>query len=648
MRRIVTAVSAAALALSMVAQAAPANAVAGYDSAYAGESAFLTLGPNATGTFTVFFLNTGTTTWTKGTATQVDLAACLEDKVTCNAQDATEAPYNPGTWLSATRYATTTQTSVAPGQVGTFTYDVKAPASPTAGVKRFNGALRLASDGADIHNEGYFQDVNQTTTAAAGGIAISPASDTNQTGTSHSITVTLTDTAGAALTNQPIDIFVVNDAAAFTTGGSCDRDTSANPNFTGQTACTIDINDPITDSAGKVSFSWTGSAKETHRVVAWTAAQGTVFNSTATLTQGSATKTWIGAITLVNSTPSGDTNPFATSHTQTAQLEEADGTDVALAGASVIWQVVRGGTDAGTTCTGGTVVLVQTTTTDSAGKATFTYTGPADPSGSAGNTIVDCVFAFYDSNGNGTFESGTDPSDADLKTWSDATAGTGNTVVLSPTRDGNPESSNHTVTATMSDVFGNPVVGATITFQVTRFQTTTAPASMGVVLTGTRTTDSAGVASFSYTGPSFNAEDRIDACGSLNADTDCTDTNEVDFAAVSNVHKFWATLGTTATYTGGVLFCDSANDTIYLRRDGAAGDVRLIYDSGDQFFLGAVDNNVAGDGTPTTLSGFESSCDSASANTTGGDPTINDQATVDFEATTTNVSQFELEGSEPD
>ena len=41
MRKIVTAVTAAALSLSMLASAVPALAVTGYDSAYAGESAFV-------------------------------------------------------------------------------------------------------------------------------------------------------------------------------------------------------------------------------------------------------------------------------------------------------------------------------------------------------------------------------------------------------------------------------------------------------------------------------------------------------------------------------------------------------------------------------------------------------------------------------
>src|SRR5207245_6985338 len=157
MRKIVTAVSAASVALSMLAMAVPASAVTGYDSAYAGESAFVNISPGQTQNFQVFCANAGTTTWSRGTSTQVDLAACLEDKTTCNAQDAAEASWNSG-WLSATRYATTVQTTTAPGALGTFSYNVTAPVGAAAGNYRFNGDLVLSTTGERIHPEGYYQD----------------------------------------------------------------------------------------------------------------------------------------------------------------------------------------------------------------------------------------------------------------------------------------------------------------------------------------------------------------------------------------------------------------------------------------------------------------------------------------------------------
>jgi hypothetical protein len=166
MRKITTAITAAALAFSMLAAAVPAAAaVPGYDSAYAGESAFVNISPGQTQNFQVFFANTGTTSWQRGTGTQVDLAACLEDKVTCNAQDASEAPWNNG-WLSAVRYATTVQTITPPGSLGTFSYNITAPAGVAVGIYRFNGDLVLASTGEKIHPEGYYQEANNGSAGA--------------------------------------------------------------------------------------------------------------------------------------------------------------------------------------------------------------------------------------------------------------------------------------------------------------------------------------------------------------------------------------------------------------------------------------------------------------------------------------------------
>jgi len=169
MRKFLVSITAASLALSLLAQATPALAVSGYDSAYAGESAFVALAPGQSNEFQVFFANTGSTTWTVGTSTEVDLAACLSDKVTCNAQDTSDAAWNAG-WKSATRYATSTQTSVAPGAVATFKYTVTAPAGVTAGEYDFNGDLVLASTGEKIHPEGYYQAA--TVGAGAGAATI--------------------------------------------------------------------------------------------------------------------------------------------------------------------------------------------------------------------------------------------------------------------------------------------------------------------------------------------------------------------------------------------------------------------------------------------------------------------------------------------
>jgi hypothetical protein len=148
-----------ALALHL-AFVSPADAAEDFDSAYAGESAFLHVGPTDPYSFQVFFINTGRVTWVKGTATQVDLAVCLEDKITCNVSDPREAGWNAG-WLSPIRYATQTQATVAPNAMAAFSYQVKAPSDPfpsQIGVHHFNGDLVVALTGRRIHPEGYYQD----------------------------------------------------------------------------------------------------------------------------------------------------------------------------------------------------------------------------------------------------------------------------------------------------------------------------------------------------------------------------------------------------------------------------------------------------------------------------------------------------------
>jgi len=216
MRKITTAITAAALAFSMVAAAVPAAAVTGYDSAYAGESAFVNIVGGQTQNFQVFFANTGTNSWQKGSGTQVDLAACLEDKVTCNAQDASEATWNSG-WLSPTRYATTTQTITPPGSLGTFSYNITAPTGVAAGIFRFNGDLVLASTGERIHPEGYYQEAN--TGAAAGAATITtltPNSGTNAGGT----TVTIAGSGIICTPAFPTVTFGTNNAVVTSCGAT--------------------------------------------------------------------------------------------------------------------------------------------------------------------------------------------------------------------------------------------------------------------------------------------------------------------------------------------------------------------------------------------------------------------------------------------
>ncbi len=290
MRRISTAITAAALALSMTlglnagtAQAAPA----GYDSAYQFESAFLTLKPGDSGTFSVFFANTGTTSWVKGSGSQVNLAICAADKVTCNVTSAQSA-WAVG-WLSSTAYATHTKDAVAPGDFSAFTYNIKVPAGQAGGVYRFNGDLVQGSSGTRVHPEGYYQDGNITGAGPSGGVLdVTPGysvNEDNEVSTAvpgngqhtYTFTTTLTGTLTfAVLTSGNI---VRNSDGTFsfcdTDGGKKADGVGAGSTFitavngVSVSASTVRINEPI-PSNGTITVTIDSATRNQRvRIVAW-------------------------------------------------------------------------------------------------------------------------------------------------------------------------------------------------------------------------------------------------------------------------------------------------------------------------------------------------------------------------------------------
>ncbi len=132
-----------------------ADAAAGYDADWAGGSVTHSiLSPGQSEQEAVFFVNTGTTSWLRGTGTEVDLAVCVGaacDVASPNASWNNAA--NP--WLSPTRYATTTQTSVAPGQIAQFVWVITVPAAATPGVYIFEGDLIVGTTAEVVHRVHY-------------------------------------------------------------------------------------------------------------------------------------------------------------------------------------------------------------------------------------------------------------------------------------------------------------------------------------------------------------------------------------------------------------------------------------------------------------------------------------------------------------
>src|SRR5439155_9664493 len=195
MRRITTAATAAALAFGMTLGlgGGSANAATAFDSAYQFESAFLTLNSGDTGTFSVFFANTGSTAWVANSPTQVNLAVCAADKLTCNIASP-QASWASG-WTSPSAYATTAKSAVAPGDFSAFTYSIKVPAGTALGTYRFNGDLVVAAQAlagetctggsgcSKLHAEGYYQDVSIGNSTPASTLSVSPGFAANEDNT---------------------------------------------------------------------------------------------------------------------------------------------------------------------------------------------------------------------------------------------------------------------------------------------------------------------------------------------------------------------------------------------------------------------------------------------------------------------------------
>jgi glucose/arabinose dehydrogenase len=123
MNRIVpVALLASLVVLSLLPQ--PAMAAPGFHAAWIDQSPWPTLRPGATVSYTIHYRNTGDTSWNRGSPfRQVNLA------VTGDSTAFADAGMAVG-WLSANRVATTTEISVAPNAIGTFTFTLRAPSTP--------------------------------------------------------------------------------------------------------------------------------------------------------------------------------------------------------------------------------------------------------------------------------------------------------------------------------------------------------------------------------------------------------------------------------------------------------------------------------------------------------------------------------------
>jgi uncharacterized protein YkwD len=101
----------------------PVTTVVDYHSRWVSESAFPTLRVGqVSGPLSIVFRNTGSQAWVRGTMGQ-------EARLAVNQDNAQWAGLGVN-WLSANRVAPQTESTVVPGAIGTFTFQVRAPTAP--------------------------------------------------------------------------------------------------------------------------------------------------------------------------------------------------------------------------------------------------------------------------------------------------------------------------------------------------------------------------------------------------------------------------------------------------------------------------------------------------------------------------------------
>lgn len=206
--------------------------------------------------------------------------------------------------------------------------------------------------------------------------------------------------------------------------------------------------------------------------------------------------------------------PFG-SYTATAQLTQG-GKPVALAGIPVQFHVTNDKNGN---------VQEQTVLTDANGVASYQLSA-SDPNAASGDEFTYTVKATADANQDGTF-GGSDPTGTQTVQFSDAAAAVSNVTIEGPTTrvalEGNPQ----TVTAKVTDQYGNPVSGVTVGFTATDTDGTPAPD-----LSGTGTTNANGEATFTYT-RNTDATDTVEAGwttpGASSGPTK-SDTTEIDWS----------------------------------------------------------------------------------------------------------------------
>ena len=282
-------------------------------------------------------------------------------------------------------------------------------------------------------------------------IEVTPADAVNHPGENHSVTVTVVDQFDDPVSAVQVHINV--------TGGG-------NPSPSSLTA--------NTNASGQVHFIFTNPDVAVNTITACFGAGPTC---------DAATKRWEEpAADAIELAPAEANNPIGSMHGVTATVVDQFGDP--FAGADVHFAVTGGGTPTPASGDG---------TSNANGVATFSFSNSAE----AANTITACVDANHDNSCAGEALTATA-----TKTWGTPRP---TAVDLTPASASNKQGTQHVLTGTVTDQFGDPVAGGAVLFSVSS-EGTPSPTS------GADVSDATGATSFSFTNNTAGVTNTITAC----------------------------------------------------------------------------------------------------------------------------------------
>ena len=312
-------------------------------------------------------------------------------------------------------------------------------------------------------------------------IALTPENDTNPVNSDHTVTATLTPEQADVLIRFEI---------------------TSGPNVG-------DSGSETTDGNGEAEFTYTGDGGVGGDVILAWADLDEDGELDSNEPPAAATKLWVdGDVDGISLTPTSDTNPVGTEHTVTATVSPAE------SGVLVRFNVASGPNSDES----------NSATTDSNGKAEFTYLGD-------GGEGTDLILAWADLDEEGDVDSG-EPQATALKLWTTTEI---EGLTLSPLSDENPVGTKHSLSATVDP----KIAGVLVRLEVI--------AGPNIGDADSDRTNSSGVAHLSYLGTGGEGTDLIVAWVDLDND------GEIDAGEEqATVSKTWTPSAPAALLDGDV------------------------------------------------------------------------------------------------